>query len=745
MIFKSNLFDAKCLKKLKACLAFLLLLTVHFSYAQTDLDEDIETDSSWIDYDYTTPEEEWPLGDDTAYYHYVVNKSVVNYESSSSAIIKFSTPEEFPYLVYVEDEDQNVYGELWVNGEYNVLIIDDLPRDKHFQIVAEDGENSYIMDSFESFYEYSAGNVLELPEHIFDEVSYYFSAPDQESNNLDIFSFVNEQPWHNIEKSWFLQEYVYSGKPFPNNLKGYSPGNPNEEQQGPSFPPPGPPPGVLTDCICRPLRISVTSEISPSRGKKSIGQNKFEWNNVYGGGEENFSKAGKRWHGYGMRGPAKYKQVWINSPRCTRGNRYKNTLSSYASQLEGSAESESDLYGDEQGGNRATLKYAFACVGIDELRPDDCPCEREPPFVTVCYKYSAGVRVRADQIDGGICNGGRESVAYANDNALFAYTLDDLDPLAARIHDGQKIEYGVRCNQSMDWGTLAANILGLGYYTFATLKSAKIATNNPLFLISYFYYSNLLSDQIKQTFTDQYVNYEGTCGLATNPGIELLDGCIRVSLSKNKTAAFTLISNGKVHVEGKGRFTADARILSAYGLTGVIDRSDPDVVGNVCCRNGHATYSKSGTLGYNALTEGALNSWVSGKFQDRAVDVYANIYDVGGNTGFLGGGNNPVCSLEIVNPLERTTTGLGSGKNYSNFIKLKQYSDQIEIIPSSNSPWQGSIIDLSGRVISTFNGQDSTPKFFNLEEIQTQSGLYIIQVEQDGHFKTEKFIYQSKF
>ncbi len=430
--------------------------------------------------------------------------------------------------------------------------------------------------------------------------------------------------------------------------------------------------------------------------------------------------------------PSGMDQVWIDSPRCTNGRTYKNAVGFDPDRLEGKGNEFT-----KTGGNRAVLKYALACIGVESFVPSDCYCERDIS-VHVCYKYAARLDARSEIRGGGICRNGRFSRAYAEEIAFIAWTPDQQTLDDYEVLDANRWYAGSGCEQSTNWGEFLANVALTSLYAFKALKKPENVIDYALQV----YYTDKLADQIKTLFSTKPIenNPTSSCGLAIAPvqsGSVMLDNCIPLPLNVNRTMVVVLQSSSLLHVEGRGRFKdTNARVLSAYGLTGVIDRSEPHIVGEVCCRTGHAVYNIAGTPGFNGLTEAGLSSWVRSNFQARAVDLFDEIEPIHGQWGYRGGGSRSDCRLEIVDGRSHDGQGFENYRVPTTLAELSLEQHGNMLLVKNGKPgqdWRLAIMDINGRTLHATAGGTMLQEWIDLSGFNWPAGLYVGFLEGSGH------------
>lgn len=561
-------------------------------------------------------------------------------------------------------------------------------------------------------------DVISLYAHMFDEVSYLLRYPD----TVDIYQFVdNMTDWHPLEKSYFIQSFLYYGQQLPDGDEGLLPPDPRIS-------------GVLSgECLCRPLRLMITNTVVPLAGLYHVTAKDMNLNEVIPGpNEETKRKLGKHgtgWHDYMMRGPAKYARVHAESGKCTgQGSNYR----------QGFGSSEDVLYGtgnnfNHTAGNTALLKYVFACIGIPNFRPEDCACNPERrPEVHVCYTYGTQADVYGD-IKSGLCVSGRLARASAYDHVVVAYTSDDTDLDGIQVAAAGGVHAAVGCHSSPDWVNFGLNVGLLGLNAVKAIKSPKKLIDLALILLAGQKVGDLIKDFPAPVIKDKQ------CGTEIAYSPNLVDGCIILPLDINRTTVALLQSNFNVHVHVKGKFEARSSVKSSYGLTGVMHRFDPDIVGDVCCGTGAATYSLAGYS--NFLNETALRSWTAGNFWAQGVDIFDDIHPLAGELGIRGGGVRPDCKLEILHNPGKPVSMVIAPELTANGLFLEQHGQRLHFGTKEDGVrWQLDILDLNGRSVDQLQGLFSGPLAYNLSGLTLPAGIYVGRLSTQTASKTIKIV-----
>lgn len=683
-------------------LVFLLLTLSVFSYSPLQAQEE-EDEGDGIDLGFTEPQDN---GYDFSYpaFPWIQRKAVVLYENQAQVYIRLDggNNSEYTTLYYVVSGDTFTPIPVTVVNEGHVL--SNLPLNKIISIFAYDTDSTLIMIGEISTYRQEE-DVIPLPMHLYRPISNWLQSSPEPGTNL--YTFVaGLSDAHYIEKAYFIQQFFYGGHPLPDVQIGQVPLHPTVNTE--------------STCLCRPLQLTIDESALPRGGKEFIDIQNGNYLPDYKTGESTTQyfgggNRGKRWYAYSYEGAAKYQQVWIETKKCRGGNE-KMQMDNLSSNGPGSA-------AGPAAGNLARLSYTFACIGIDDFRPQDCPCER-PRKARVCWRYGAQAEVSVDLCDGW-CWNGRGIWGGATDVVTLMAGYTDLDPanmpmpLAANI-----VMAGAGCSMNFDEAKLAVNLVKTALYGYKTIKGLGI--DEPSFdeQLWGLLYGNQAADAIKDLFSDDYVDTSGSCGGVIDPGGELLNNCRFFDLEVNRTLVVVLVSNSKLIVEGYGKYKGDARILSSYALSGTVAKSDPDQTGENCCSNGHGVYSLSSF--YPGMNTSSSQEWVRSNFIAAGFNWIPGLnLNITGEYGSRGGGERPDCKLVIVdgrsndNPVQR----IGQSVHLQAFGSIIQVQGQPD-----PQPWHFSVIDVGGRIIYTKHGTGTDVAVYNFENQPIPAGIYFVQL-----------------
>jgi hypothetical protein len=699
--------------KMKTFILSLLFLipciNLNGQFHEDTISHDVETDSlSWTQYEYTSSNNFRFIESQSETKHVPEKMLVIRYKTSASLFISFGQSEVAEYGLIDRDGNNEL---LQYPGTNNV--VEGLQIDRLYDLIILADNSIQTVGLVSTFANADQTSWIDMYSSMYEDASEW--ATQSEDIQLGLFEFVESTSWHDLEKTWFLQQFYGFGYPMPDHFKNKIPTRNDFDLNGGGI--------ENTDCMCRPLRLTFNQSLNPRVDGIQTQQKDGIYQNTWGTPpSESFSKAGKRWVAWGIKGPAKYMQAWQETPRCTNGNTYENTMSSDEDDLSGAGTN----FSSNTGGKQSIIRITWACVGFDDMIPENCQCERDPR-IRVCYTYSGETMANAETLGGGWCRGGRGVAAYAEDHAFIAYNgnaanLDDIE-----IIDAGMMRAGVGCNYSVDWSDFLASLAKSGFYGVKAMAKAKTVVGIGVAV----YYGIKLADEISNLFNGPEESFTGSCGSRTAQGPGLIEGCFTRQLNQNKETVVMLQSNGKVHVEGKGRHKGTARILSSFGLTTTMQRSDVDQIGPVCCRTGNGVYSLAHTPGNPFSSLPGLQSWARNNFIADGLDQVDYLGNMNGEYGFRdGGGINEECALQILNVTPRTTRpNFEGGATIAN-INVSGHTLQIENITDTE---QNLIIsDVSGR---TFLIEKIAPLrnfSYDISVLNVPAGMYFYRLSGSG-------------
>ena len=636
---------------------------------------------------------------------------VIRYESSATLFLVLDRP--ISGQLYLIDHE-NTANSISIGGDQNLYIVEDLMTDRLYELAIENGEEHTSIGLVSTFSKASQTSWIDMYPSLYNIVSEWVTSTGDASVGLFDYLYAQDE-LHSLEKTWFLQQFYGYGYPLTDDLKGMVPERSDFDERGLT-------PTVSSECLCRPLRLTFQHSIRPEAEGIQTTSKDGVYENTWGTPpSQSFSRAGKRWVAWGMKGPAKYMQAWQESPRCTRGDNYATEMSFDESQLNGPGNN----FADATGGNQSFVRMTWACVGFDDLIPESCLCERNPR-VRVCYTYSGEAMAEAETLGGGVCRGGRSSLAFAEDMAFMAYNSDADNRDNAEVIESGTMRAGVSCGRSADWSGFIASVVKAGFYASKVFAKAKSGIS----ILTSIYYGLKLADEIEKAANGPKQEYSGSCGKRTAVGPGLINGCFTRTLNQNSEAVALLQSNGTIRVEGKGRHRASGRILSSFGLTVTMQRSDPDQIGPICCRTGNGVYSLAHTPGNPWSGLSALQSWARNNFFADGLDQVDNINNLDGEYGYRdGGGINEECALQIENitPHDRSSEGQGD----SQYSDIRFNGQSFGIVNTTDNRKELTIFNAAGQLV--FNQIVSAGEDYTIDMPSTSwpSGIYMYQLK-DG-------------
>lgn len=676
---------------------FLLFCPLLYSPLNAQTEDDPDDD---FDVGFSEPQD---IGYDFSYplFPWIERQAVVLYESQAQAYIRLSggNASGFTTLYCVIQGETTSPTAVTVANEGHILT--DLPLNRLISLYAYDEADDLVKIGELSTYRHEE-EVIPLPMHLYRPLSHWLYSPEPGSN---LYSFVaGLGDAHYLEKASFIQQFFYGGHPLPDDQIGLMPSAPSVS--------------IGQPCLCRPLQLMVKESAIPIDRLEMMNSEDgnylpdyktgYETTQYFGSGDR-----GKRWYAYSYEGAGKYQQVWIETARCVGGNR-KMEIDNLSPDGPGSA-------AGPEGGNRSMLSYVFACIGLDDFRPQDCPCER-PRRVRACWRYAAEALVSVD-LRSGFCWNGRGIWGGATDVVVLASGYSDLDsasmpmPLASNI-----ITAGAGCSMNFDEAKLAVNLFNVGLNVYKTIKLLGVST--PIGIAGGVFYANKAAKSIKDLFSDDYVQTSGSCGTVVTPAGILLDGCEFFDLEPNRTRVIVLMSNSRLIVEGYGRYHGTARVLSSYALSGTISRSDPDQTGQNCCSNGHGVYSLSAF--YPGMNTANAQQWVRSNFIAAGLQLIPGLnLNISGEFGYRGGGERSDCRLVIVDGRSKEEASPAT-------IQSRRLEAAGSILWLRNHPeeqtWRFHLMDAAGRMLYTSQGVGGNVILYDFRSAQIPAGVYFVQL-----------------
>jgi hypothetical protein len=447
-------------------------------------------------------------------------------------------------------------------------------------------------------------------------------------------------------------------------------------------------------CACKVVLVNSTQIVIPFDGVYSDGSTVPRVTALNGWTVDGNSSF---WHVTSTRGAAKYQQLRQEGKR-------EHSREAF---LQNAKDATSSIFGQ--------LQYSLVCADGFEL-PKDCGCEK---ILDVSYRYDTKLRASSTINSCFLC-GSKGSNSSAEDWAV-AVVYDEVNN-ASTVLGASKAFVISECSKTVnkDWwlnivdiaGTIGKGILLRNNIDTNTLKATNLVTD--------------LTTQIKSLITTPYFSKVG-CTSGEKSG-NLLDGQRRLALLPNQPLRVNLFSFSNLSVSGFTSWSNITEILSDYHLAGVVRNSlkEPAVE---CCTDKFANW----VLGYvpgSPLEAPSLKQTIGSFFKNWAswnapIDQWTGVVTLPADIGSL---TNPSCTVKFTGD---TPTDQFQIVNQNGNFYLKGNKD--------GQPYNYSILDISGRVIKTGNGNSEMEKVLEQNSNQT-SGVYLIKVLKKGQTETHKIV-----
>ena len=704
-------------KPSKALLTLLLVgFSLFFSSLHNLLQAQPDDEGDGVDVGFTDPPD---YGPDFSYIPLptLEKQTVVLYTTSAQCFIKLKNGNDKKHtpVFYSVNEKNAVLRRFQVPAAGGVL--SNLPLNKTISVYSTDSDNNPQKIGEISTARHNQ-DVIPLDQHLYYPITNWVQEGRKAEG--DLYHLVADLPAvHYLEKSHFIQQFFYGGHPLSDKEMGGIPERPLNLS--------------VSECLCRPLNLLVSQSVTPSEEqiwtdtengiylpKYKLGQNTIQH---FGN-----NNRGKRWYSYSHDGPAKYQQVWIETRKCVGGNN-KMRLDHESTNGAGTAKAPATA-------SDATLTYTFTCIGLEDFKPEDCPCE-EKRRVQVHWTYRAQAEISTD-LKSGWCKNGRGVWGAATDVVTLMWGYSDQGPenMPLPLNAGQ-IMVGAGCGMDFNASAAAVNLLQTVLHGYKAITNLGQNIPNSSLPNWAQLYGNRAASFIDTLISGDNMQTAGGCGTLINPGGTLLQGSKRFDLEVNRRLVVSLISNSKLIVEGHGKYQANARILSSYAMSGTIMRSDPDQSGVNCCSNGHGVYSlASYSPGMNT---DIAQEWVRSNFIGAGLNNIPGLnLNITGEFGYRGGGARPDCNLVIVSKRASDSPEHSLRENAP-----KMYTMGNEVWLSSQTEakdWQFVVLDANGKVVHQKNGVDSGIQLFNVNQASIATGIYFLQFRDNAGLETLKVV-----
>jgi hypothetical protein len=615
-------------KMKKNLILFIFLNTIlfnipHIAVCQNEHPEDEE----WTEYDQQQLEEfllrnEMIDIDEPESVINPVSIAVVRYTSFADVLVRFDTnhPLFTQNAIKVADASSkaNVSFSFGTNGE---IVLENLTINKDYEITYTSPTNqTYKVCSFSTEDKLEKTGEVALGTDGYNDILEWLSDPGGE----DLISYLSGHPgWHPFEITAFLQDYLYFGRALPDP----NPNNPREYPENPFTDPDIP---VVQSCLCRPIREQLRVTIRrDDNGYSQINSKNYHHHTVWGGvPPTQFENDGRRWHAYGMQGPSKYMQTWAYSTGCGVGD-HSNGFGNRLVQNDGTGE-----YYLRRAGNFARIRMVYLCVG-SELLPENCLCD-DPRRVRFSYRHGSEAKVETTKTESN-CFWKRRAYALAEDFAYAGFHEGDISLENTEILQGAMVRQTSDCSAKGSW----KRSYGLADFAVDVCHLGNAILNIPPLQFDCDPLIDAFAHYLREKVADNSVPIG--CGEMANEGQNMLDGTHNMTVNQNKPLSFFILSSATVHVRGKRKFHATARVLSNFAMTVTMKKRSTDFYNDLCCGDAIGVYAHANPEGN---TIGNIQ-WIRANFQEEGIDLSDNIFNQYGTYGYRGGNNLPGCRWDF--------------------------------------------------------------------------------------------------
>ena len=391
------------------------------------------------------------------------------------------------------------------------------------------------------------------------------------ASNPNIFEYLNTfDDIPRIEKYEFYQNFIKDGGLLDDIYQ-------NGDIPEPGFDPT--PNSGERDCTCRVLNIAMTSEVYPT----SSGQNDPTIHPaVFPNQIIRETNRIKFWHAGSFEGPARYQQIWGETKRC------RNVTES-ASWGENSSDPLANALG------RAVIRVEQVCKN-GNWTPGDCYCTQNISFR---YKYDAQLDARSNERGGWCLNPpGKKALALVDDAAmvLVAKRNDPLNPGSTQLIFSDVNAHGAasKCNKDFQEKRIL-DILKLGLAAYAYIKGVPIDIKNPTInavsnAIWDEYQKSLFFSSLENLLTKPWV--VGNCEQKT--AYNTLDNTYSGTINGREALIFEMVAASHLEVNGMTAWDANARVLSGFSTSVVVEKNENVGQENsYCCTKPAGIYQTS--------------------------------------------------------------------------------------------------------------------------------------------------------
>lgn len=620
-----------------------------------------------------------------------------------------------------------------------------VPPDKMYEIWGINNcEDTLVVGHFSSFND--PDQAIMVSEPLFDAVTKW-SRLDQ-SAGLDIYDLVSGlSTVDTLEKLSFLQHYIGDTGRFPNALLNSGIPSKNTFGGGPGVSPPG-----FAECRCKVIGIKTLFEIAkhatpPSDVKPyidpQIGNGSINWGNN--------DRGRTRW-AYSYEGPSRYQEVWggVRSGKCWNANEY------FVWQGEGIDRTQDSADLSSPSSHFVRMRYAQACVG-NNWKPADCPCAQE---LKLMWHYEAQVRTRAKNLSHGCINpDGRRSLAAADDLAMVSYRkVDGVTDHDMVVLDAARTTASSECEWDFDEKRIV-DILKLGFDIFALATGAKVVTNIPVVdqLIDAAWntvHKNKVKAGLESLLTNKWFKgTNGKCGGSFKIVEGSMEGETAMTLDGNQEVLVVLGTTQFMTVEGRTSWDANARILSHFALSYVLNtKPEPEEEeAPFCCTKPHAFYANSAISTGQGLIEQSNLQQLIGSHIHSADDPQLGILAFEDILPYNSFWSNYVITDEVNNISGNAVPGCLTtinGRSAKDGLQVENsYSLEFQvdgwylISPADNNPQtRFQLFDVNGKLCRADQVTGHRTRIVGFSEHDLSAGVYLLHLQNPQSTQTLKIV-----
>lgn len=557
---------------LVATLFLVVLVNPQISWAQEEPDEITERLTPYTELD--TPVVDNPCIPLTR----IASKCVLNFQTASMLYLKLDQPD----LLFNDGSILISNGE---SGEARSYPVE--PVEGYWRVQLELGQDYQIYGAN------TCGGKVVMEEvstkplaptallNVGNELGESLSQWKMSGESTDLFDYLSAQDEvSTIEKNEFLQNFVSQGgllsdsylyridlprEAFTHTFNPIDPYDPVEP--------------FGSGCECRVLQITATSEIYPTSSSQTdptihpaVFPNQIirETNRI------------KFWHAGSFEGPARYQQIWGETKKC-------RNITEKAVWGENSNTPLSSALG------RAAIRVEQLCKEGNWTR-GECYCTQNLSFE---YRYDAQLDARSNERGGWCLNPpGKKAQAIVDDVVvvMVGRRNDPSNPMSTDPiwYDMSAGGASSSCNKDFQEKRFL-DVIKLGLAVYAYIKGVPIVIKDPLIssvanAIWDEYQKSLFFDALTNLLTEPWVT--GSCTqVINNHGIQ---NSVNLQIDGKDALIFTLTAASYLEVSGMTAWDANARILSGFSTSVVIEKNENVGQDNAyCCTKPAGIYQTS--------------------------------------------------------------------------------------------------------------------------------------------------------